>query len=173
MRNVNIQTSLATGSAQQGVGLLEILVAMLLISVGLLSFLAMQMLSLEADRSAYLRTQALLIGVDASERVRANPHGFEAGAYNSTELEDSGCYSADACTGVELAQSEINELRGRAQQQLPRGELHICIDSTPNDGLPEALACDGSGRALAVKVWWDEDQDGRAETLVAVGVTPR
>lgn len=171
MRIVKNRTRLAE---QAGIGLLEILVAVLVISVGLLSFLAMQMLSLEADRSAYLRTQALLIGVDASERVRANPQGFESGAYGSAETEEgSECYSAGACTGAELAQAEVAELRERVRQQLPRGELQVCLDSTPNDGTPTATACDGSGRALAVKVWWDEDQDGTAETLVAIGVTPR
>ena len=159
---------------QQGVGLVEILVAVLLISVGLLSLLSFQLLSLQADRSAYFRTQALLIGMDASERIRANKRGFETGSYGSTTpAETKSCYSLGVCTGIELARFEVAELSERAQRKLPGGALKVCIDSTPNDGVPSAEGCDNKGEALAIKVWWDEDQDGIAETRVAMGVALR
>ena len=161
----------ALRSACQGVGLIEILVTMLLLSVGLLGFIGLQTLALQAERSAFYRSSASVIAMDAAERIRANRTGFAAGGYASSLAENSGsCFEAAGCSPEALAQAELYELQGRAAEVLPSGVLAVCLDGTPNDGRSTDHACDSSNRMVAIKIWWDDNRDGVAETLVSTSV---
>ena len=148
-------------SAFQGVGLLEILVTMLLLSVGLLGFIGLQTLALQAERSAFYRASASVIATDAAERIRANRAGLTVSGYASSVAEKSdSCFEAAGCSPESLAQAELYELQGRAAEVLPSGILAVCLDSTPNDGSPTGHACNGSnstGRRSAAGSLSDTD----------------
>lgn len=55
---------------QRGVGLIEVLVAVLLIGTSLLAMSAMQVRSLTQNNEALIRTQANLVAYDIFERIR-------------------------------------------------------------------------------------------------------
>ena len=55
---------------QQGVGLIELLIALLLFGTSLLAISAMQTRSLKQNHEALIRTQANIIAYDILERVR-------------------------------------------------------------------------------------------------------
>lgn len=55
---------------QQGVGLIEVLVTVLLLATGLLGIASMQLRSLEQNAESLTRTQANLLAYDILERVR-------------------------------------------------------------------------------------------------------
>ena len=92
-----------------------------------------------------------------ADRVRANMPGMQVGAYN--DLEGSvlapGCISV-SCTPSEVAQSDFADWTAAVASLLPSGSGVVCMDSTPDDGTPDAPACDGAGTVLAIKVWWSE-----------------
>ena len=156
----------------EGVGLIEILVAMLLLSVGLLGFVGLQAVGLQADRSAFYRTSASLLSTDAAERIRANRAGFVARDYVSAFPETkNSCFESAGCSPKSLAESDLHELQVRAAGELPSGVLVFCRDSTPNDGTPANNECDGSSKGVSVKIWWDDNRDGVAETLVSASVS--
>ncbi|MBL6804479.1 MAG: type IV pilus modification protein PilV [Pseudomonadales bacterium] len=158
-------------SACQGLGLIEILVTMLLLSVGLLGFIGLQTLALQAERSAFYRSSASIIATDAAERIRANRAGFTASGYASSLAEESdSCFEAAGCSSEALAQAELYELQGTVAEVLPSGVFVVCLDGTLNDGSPTDHACDGSNSMIAIKIWWDDNRDGVAETLVSTGV---
>lgn len=155
----------------EGVGLIEILVATLLLSVGLLGFLGLQALGLQAERSAFYRTSASLLSTDAIERIRANRAGYVASDYSSSAPSASeSCFDSSGCSSKTLAQFDLHELQLRASGELPSGVLVVCRDNTPNDGMPARHECDGSSRGIAVKIWWDDNRDGIAETRVSASV---
>lgn len=62
-----------SGSAQAGVTLIEVLVALLVLSIGVLGVAMLQLNALKHTDSAMRSTQASLIGQDVLERIRANP----------------------------------------------------------------------------------------------------
>lgn len=73
---------------QQGVGLVEVLVALLLLAVAVLGFSAMQMTAIKATEESVMRTRAMTIMRGGAEVMRANPSGIAAfkAALNGTPI---------------------------------------------------------------------------------------
>ncbi len=170
----------------QGFTLLEVLIALVVFTVGLLGLLGLQMTSLKLSHDSLLRTNATLLAKDMADRMRANPVEMRqglSGAYhnpngvvsanpNCLGLDSSGAPVDGACSSVQMAGHDFYEWYGSLQgntstnwhptvaAQLPLGDGVVCIDSTPNDGTPTAPACDNQltgGKAMyAIKVFWNE-----------------
>lgn len=107
-RNKNI---IRVEKAETGFTLLEVLVALLVLSVGLLGLAALQTFSLKLNHQAYERTQATLLIDDIIDRMRANPEGVAAGAYNSVGPGSPpgyvNCATSDCRTGTNLANYDV------------------------------------------------------------------
>lgn len=69
---------------QCGFTLVEVLVSLLVLSLGLLGLAALQSQSIKATHSAYLRTQATQYAYDILDRMRANREAARAEAYDLT-----------------------------------------------------------------------------------------
>ncbi len=65
-----------------GFTLIESLVALLVLSIGLLGVAAMQLASLQANNGAFQRTQATFLAQDIADRMRANRAAALTNAYN-------------------------------------------------------------------------------------------
>ena len=63
---------------QYGMGLVEVLVALLLLAVAVLGFSAMQMTAVKATDESLMRTRALAIMRGGAEAIRANSGGISA-----------------------------------------------------------------------------------------------
>ena len=61
---------------QKGMGLVEVLVALVLLAIGVLGFTALQMRALAASQEAGNNIQAMNIARDLSERIRVNREGL-------------------------------------------------------------------------------------------------
>lgn len=89
-------------TTQRGVGLIEVMVALLLLAVAVLGFSAMQMTAVKATDESLMRTRALTIMRGAAETIRANPNGVEAfktainGSADSISI-DGGAITKDSC----------------------------------------------------------------------------
>ena len=59
--------------SQQGVGLIEVLVALLLLAVGVLGYSILQIRAVDASSEALSRSQGMLIARTLAENMRANP----------------------------------------------------------------------------------------------------
>lgn len=69
-----------------GFTLLEVLVALSILTVGLLGLAMLQTVGMRFNTNSYSRTQATYLAYDIAERMRANPQGFTAGNYDITTL---------------------------------------------------------------------------------------
>ena len=67
--------------SQAGVSLLEVLIAVLVLSVGLLGIAGLQTANMRNTQSAHQRTVAVLLASSMSERIRANPNAAIAGSF--------------------------------------------------------------------------------------------
>lgn len=95
---------------ERGFTLLEVLITIVILSVGLLGLAAMQAFSLKANQSANFRTQATALSNMIVERMRA--HG--GGALNTTvAYYGSG--------GDAAAVRDLSEWRDAITAQLPEG----------------------------------------------------
>jgi len=125
------QTSLKT--AQLGVGLPEIMVAMLLLGVAVIGFAGLQVRALNTTNSAMYRTQGASIAQELGERMRMNPAGRAtyAGAWNLTAVSADKCV-VDTCTPVQMAQYDIRTMSELAAATLPNGQVAVrqCINRT-------------------------------------------
>jgi type IV pilus assembly protein PilV len=119
-------------STQQGFSLLEVLMALVILSIGLLGIAALQTIGLKVNHDAYQRTQAVFQAYDIIDRMRANGQGLSAGTYNSVASGatpgSANCASA-ACTPVELAEYDIRTWNQANAKILSAGKGAISSDA--------------------------------------------
>lgn len=86
---------------QRGFTLVEILVTVVLISVGLLGIAALQLTTLRGNQEAYVRSQASVLAADILDRMRANQAAFRSGKY---DVLYNGTGDAATRAGLDLAE---------------------------------------------------------------------
>ena len=108
--------------AARGVSLIEVLVALVILSVGVLALSRLQATQLRANTGAYLRTQAAIQAYDMADRMRANQAGVDAGNYDAVTgiPSNPGCI-ATGCTTAELADFDAWEWNTQNARVLPNG----------------------------------------------------
>jgi type IV pilus assembly protein PilV len=152
----------ARSGEQHGVGMVEVLVALLVMSIGVLGYAGLQLRALNSSGDAFIRSQAMAIAQDAVERIAANRSGvatYSTAANwpaqvqgekpgNWTECMDALCGSA------QMAQWDIDQLAWMAGDLLPGGRI-------------DAVACQASS-ALCVRVAWNNDAPLDCESAAGV-----
>ncbi|PIE20515.1 MAG: type IV pilus modification protein PilV [Neptuniibacter caesariensis] len=73
---------------QKGSSLIEVLVAVVVISIGILSVASLQTMALKSNNGSYLRSQATFLAYDLADRMRAAPDASAAGAYDDGQGGD-------------------------------------------------------------------------------------
>ena len=117
-----------------GFTLAEVLVALAVLSVGLLGAAALAVDTVRAQHRALLRSEAQRLASDLAERMRGNRAGLPA--YQAPPAE-AGCVSTAAparrCTPEELARHELMEWRAALRRALPggRGALVLAPAGAP------------------------------------------
>ncbi len=151
---------LSIRSRQSGASLIEVLVAVLILSFGLLSLGAMLSFSVQMPKLSGFRTTATNIASDHIERIRANPDQFTAGTYAVASNYDGtfkidtlkAAYSASLCaypdcTSATLAAMDNAATRLAIHTQLPKGGLMVSCD---------AVGCAASNTYGNIWVIWEE-----------------
>lgn len=111
---------------QKGVGIIEVLVAMLILAVGLLGLAGLQAQSVRFNHEAYLRTQATVLANDMIDRMRANrTTAVSSNSYNFSLADvptasSTACETA-ACSGAAIAQYDFTQWRANIASALPGG----------------------------------------------------
>lgn len=67
-----LRTKMATFHSEQGIGMIEVLISLLVLSIGLLGMAALQARGLTMTTESLQRTQATILANDIIERARAN-----------------------------------------------------------------------------------------------------
>ncbi len=147
-----------------GFSLIEVLVALVILSTGLLGLAGLQAAGLRASQTSLQRSQAAILAYDMADRVRANITNAAINYHLPTATATASCHTTVGCTAAQLAQNDMSEWNATVTQALPGGQGVICIDSSPNDGSSAAdHDCDNTGNLFAVKLWWDDDRNADTE----------
>ena len=99
---------------QVGVGMVEVLVALVLLALGVLGYTALQLKAVEAGEEALLRSQATLLMRGLTESIRANPAGQSSypasvqtyAGVTTSPSEPKVCLNAK-CTAGEMATYDV------------------------------------------------------------------
>ncbi len=111
----------ARGSRQRGITMVESLVALVVLSVGMLGIAGLYVSSLKAGRSALIRTQAVNLASDLADRIRANRKGLGAYAtagYGTKGPALKGCLGGD-CSPAALAQDDLARWNTQLADTMP------------------------------------------------------
>lgn len=86
-------------SGQRGIGLIEILVAVIIMSLGFLAAARMQVEGMRFSQSAYFQSQAYFLASDMIDRMRSNIAGVQEGHYSGESTSASA--NNPKCTVIE------------------------------------------------------------------------
>jgi len=76
---------------QGGVGILEVLVALVVISLGVLGIAGVQLTGLKQSTNGFNRAKAVMVADEMATRMRINRTGFINGSYDNFDSEESNC----------------------------------------------------------------------------------
>ncbi len=112
-----------------GFTLLEVLVALIVLSIGLLGLSGLQTSSLRNNHSAFLRSQATLVNTDIMDRMRVNRDAATGGDYNIDYADSPTSVSCSTnCSPQAVANMDLTTWRSYVER-LPSGEGEINVDA--------------------------------------------
>ncbi len=117
-----------TISNQAGISLVEVVVTILILSIGLLGMAALQNTSLKLAYDSYLRTQASFLAYDLIDRIRANP-GVRYQLSDTATIAEQNCHEGATCSPGELQQHDLHFWKKQADQLLPGATLELDYDT--------------------------------------------
>jgi type IV pilus assembly protein PilV len=101
--------------------LIEVLVAMLVFSVGLIGAAGLMAMAARSNQAAYLRTQVTFLAQNMAERMQANSIGVWNGDYSGIYPDASAQDCAAGCTPAQLAQHDRQRWSSQLKIFLPAG----------------------------------------------------
>jgi type IV pilus assembly protein PilV len=147
-----------------GFSLVEVLIALVILSVGLLGIAAMVSESLKSKDSSYYRTQALDFAANILERMRANKAQATSGSYdvNYGGLGSNGTAPADSCTTNPCVPSQIAAVDLAQWQKEISDALPAISNSAPAAGSVTTTTV-GQMTQVNISIRWN---DKRANSAV-------
>lgn len=130
-------------SKQKGVGLIEVLVALLVLAVGILGFVALQYRAVEATSEAINRVQAMNVARDLAERIRVNRDALatyktqtaNANTLTTVTVNCIGSASTNRCTDAELANFDVKQVKQKADT------MGMTVNMLPCSGNNDGRSC--------------------------------
>lgn len=167
----------------KGVGLIEIMITVFVLSVGILGIAAVQALGVRYNYDSYVRSQAVSFANELAERMRANIAGVNVGNYAAAAFNPAGCpnpqsantpvapapaqicESPTICTPAQLANYDVyrtacgygaaNAEAGGVQDLLPQSSISVICNAAP---------C-VAGSTHTITVAWQQRQDNNAALI--------
>ena len=180
-RHMNIRTPVgacAFSARQTGFTLLEILVAIVVLSLGMLGLAGLQAASLRNNQVAYYRGIAAQQTYDMADRIRANLTGVNAGNYDNltaTTPADPACFNGDAgqtgCSAANMAVTDHSQWNANNARLLPAGVGTVVCVIGPSPTCTSNVA--NSVRTYDITVQWTEQTAvGNVTQQFVTRVTP-
>ncbi len=165
---------------QTGFTLIEVLIAVVVLSIGLLGVAAMQFVGLRDSNKSNERSLATVLAYDIADRMRANPQATAAGNYLITagtapttptitspstpqdfcKTDFTGTTVANICSSTEMATADKYDWYTTVQNTLPGGLGQVtCTDANVGDASP----C-SAGSTFTITVMWDDLRNGATGT---------
>jgi len=142
----------------RGFTLVESLIALLVLSAGLLGAWGLQLSSLRSHNDSLQQAAAQVLLRDMAERIRAN---YSAGA-RYTEIDTAApaidCTGSAPCSPAELAAFDLAWFAQRAAALFPGGDTTIGVEFVPATGPADT-------DAFAISLRWRGAREGYSAAL--------
>lgn len=151
---------------QTGSSLLEVLVAILLISIGLLGIAGLSGATFGYNKTAQVRLVGIALVNDYADRARVNIYGYDRGGYDLA-LADAAptgtpSYSPDAPTTTDVgAQAAADNVATYDRQDF----LNAVASRLPSGDAVVVTTPSGNARDMDVWLLWIEPQAGDAASI--------
>lgn len=143
-------STMSTRPRSRGFTLLEVLIALVVLSIGLLGIAALQGVGLRSSHGAYLTSQASLLAYDMADRIRANVNEFAAAeATDEDGVPATNGSLAVTCDGN--ATSDIGQWACAVETLLPAGSGEI------------SRTASGAVTTYVIRVEWEDRQAEEGE----------
>ena len=169
--------------------MIEVLVAIVVVSLGMLGMAALHATSLRNTNSSYYRSIAVNLAADMADRIRANqlaqpftsstsPYSTDYNSPMSAPPQGASmasgvvCLESTAvCSASTMATYDYYHFWTEVHNILPNGVAVICLTNTPNETSPDPTAsvqCNGNtdSRLLTIKIYWKDDKSNTAKWLL-------
>jgi type IV pilus assembly protein PilV len=120
---------------QRGVGMIEVMVALMIFAFGMLGLAGLQTAALRYQKAAWLRANTAALATDIAERVRSNLEGAKdptayqfTSAYTDAVATPPALPSVDPAaipTRKQIADRDLAEWATAAAEQLPGGAVNL------------------------------------------------
>lgn len=147
----------------RGFSLMEVLVTVVVLSIGLLGLAGLQMTGMKNNHSAYLRSQATILANDIVDRMRSNRNSALTGAYDTAlgTLATAPVTSCDGdatdnCTEADMATLDLNQWKNTLANILPSGDGSI------------ARTVAGNQTTATIIIQWDDTRGQGAATQFSI-----
>lgn len=139
---------------------MEVLVALVVLSFGLLGQAGLQAAALKVNQGAMLRSHATTQAYDVLDRMRANAVVAGGGGYDVD-------WGSAAVTGGAVATTDITQWKARLAAMLPSGDARVCRAPVANTN-----NCNGPsvGNFLVVEVRWVETDEANQDRVLRAPV---
>ncbi len=145
----------AVRSRVRGFTLIEVLIALVVLSVGMLGIAGLYVYGMQAGRTSLFRHQAVTLAGDVAERIRANP---TAGADYAGGGANNNCVASGAtCIPAEMAANDILLWKAQATDTLPNGDVTVVFNA-------------GALPTYVITVLWDEAGQARQTYAITIPV---
>ena len=123
---MKIKQSFLSIRTQTGTGMIEVLVAIVILSIGLLGLAGLQTAGLKSNQSASFRSTASMMAYSMLDSMRANRSSAGEGSYSHSLSEDDP--AAEAEGEVEIP-GDVTAWLDELKSRLPDGNGAIDIDA--------------------------------------------
>lgn len=111
----------------RGFTLVEVLIALVIMSVGMLGIAGLYVQSMQAGRTSLFRHHAVTLAGDIADRIRANPRAV--GAYALAGANNNCVAGGINCTPAQMAANDIFLWDQQATDTLPGGVVNIVFNN--------------------------------------------
>lgn len=137
-----------THRKQEGASIIEVLVAALILSVGMLALVGVQATSTQLGQLSQFRAEASRLGQSYADRIRANQGvnqtnvaGYViAGAFSGdnrsalTVQPNCAATCTDPQIAAQIAAIDVNQMRNQARLALPNGDFRVQVQNVAGVG---------------------------------------
>ena len=129
---------------QVGTSLVEVMVAVLVLSMGMAGVAALMVTNVTSTSSAQVYSQAVIHADQMADVMRANMMAYETAVFTTDPgTTSANCTGGTGCTLTEQAQYDYASWRAAVARDLPLGQGFICTDSDDNDDTTTITIDDG------------------------------
>lgn len=155
-------------SRQSGFTLLEVLVALVVVTIGLLGVVSLYAAGIASTQQSTFATRATVFAQDIADRMRANPDGVAAGVFDAIDHPSDGGEApancrTQSCAADELAYFDAYRWDERLSESLPSGSGGLACNDAP---------CQPDSDYTVTIRWREKMSDGFADQAYETVITP-